>query len=170
VAPLVNLGAHGGTYKAFLSEVASELGRFQPLGSFAHRSQTRVSDDSVEITVFTFPGQGKPSVAMITGKGLKAELEKRIPHQLYIIENINPTVLTLLGDHLHVDPQFYLDYLDAIMKTQYNHTKAHPTRITESIEPRPWFRLGYVEDHLPLLHSVKTQTNHVTFRFIGPRE
>jgi len=51
---------------------------------------------------------------------LKKELQRGVDHQLYLLENITPTVLTLLGGYCNVDPQFFLDYLDAILATQHN--------------------------------------------------
>jgi hypothetical protein len=154
-------------YHIFVSETASKIDKFKVLHAFVTLSTKRALESNVHITVITFSNQEMPAKREITGSKLK-ELQRGVDHQLYIVENITPTVLTLLGGYCNVDPQFFLDYLDAILRTQHDSKESRANR-TE-VEPRPWYRLGDLEETLPVLRSIQSKMDHIHSRFIGPRE
>ncbi|KAJ4073263.1 hypothetical protein NW761_014302 [Fusarium oxysporum] len=88
--------------------------------------------------------------------------------QIFIVENITPKVIRLFGGLWNVDPQFFLDYIDAV-PAEMDITKEETSPRPELI-PTAWYRHQAVEGYLPILKSMSTRYDHVSFRFVGPRE
>lgn len=150
-------------YRTFVSETASRIAKFKPLNAWINSSTQRGLRSAAHITAITFSKQDMPSKprTIINESELKKELERGLDHELFIVENITPKVLTLLGGHYRVDPQFFLDYLDAVLPPRPN---------AKETDPLPWYRLGNIEEHLPVLRSVQSKMDHIHLRFIGSRE
>jgi len=185
-------------YKNFLRITASRLSKFKPLDTFLH-SKTNVP---ARITAIKFRNGSVPSKESdINELELENQLKHRNDpndHQLFIVENITPNVVALIGHYCKVDPQFFLDYLDAVLLSEFNpihslhnsrvmetlpwarlgkiweHVKLFETKLPQNshrqIESLSWYRLGNIEEHLPALRSVQRDMNHIHIRYIGPRE
>lgn len=88
--------------------------------------------------------------------------------QIFIVENITPKAVRLFGGLWNVDPQFFLDYIDAV-PDEIDVTKEETSSRGDLI-PTPWYRHQAVEGYLPVLKSSSTRYDHVSFRFVGLRE
>ncbi|KAF5972530.1 hypothetical protein FBULB1_8696 [Fusarium bulbicola] len=77
-------------------------------------------------------------------------------------------VIRLFGGLWNVDPQFFLDYIDAV-PSEMDVTKEE-TSYRPNLIPMAWYRHQAVEGCLPILKSMSTRYDYVSFRFIGPRE
>jgi hypothetical protein len=149
-------------YKQFVESTASKLDAFKPLNAFLraipHPDPVRgASIFAVEYSTNSIPHE--PFEVKETD--LKSKLKESIKHQLFVVENVTSEVMALLGGYCAVDPQFFLDYLDMVVEPKSNGEDTHT---------KPWYRIEKIEEHVPQLVSVKSQSDHVTFRFIGPRE
>ncbi|KAK4106019.1 hypothetical protein N658DRAFT_490633 [Parathielavia hyrcaniae] len=89
--------------------------------------------------------------------------------QLFLVENVTPELVKVLGGHLEIDPQFFLDYLDAI-PGEFNITKEGEDIARPDLVPTPWYRLQSLEGHLPMLRSSRAGCEHIRMRFVGPRQ
>jgi Mg2+ and Co2+ transporter CorA len=69
-------------------------------------------------------------------------------HQLLLVENLTPSVTSLLGTHWKVPPDFFLAHL----------------------ENSNWYRMQNIPENLPGLSSVQSLDGFVRFQFVGPRE
>jgi hypothetical protein len=76
------------------------------------------------------------------------KLEQTEGHRLLLVENLTPNVITLLGEHWKVPPDFFLAHL----------------------ENSNWYNLLNIPQNLPGLSSVQSLDGYVRFQFIGPRE
>ena len=148
-------------YGKWLKSVASRFPKFKVLNAFANSPQPGSQNLShiSDITVITFSDANEPTFQSMKESELEEELEKDVNHQLFIVENISPEVMKLLGYFCDVDPQVFLDYLDATLKPG-----------TNTLVPLPWYRLESIEEHLPVLRSVQSQADHIHIPFIGARE
>jgi hypothetical protein len=165
-------------YAAFIDKITSVGGprylqRFAALRNFLnldgyaqHGIRTHLGRPIM--TVVTF----KPNTAELDFQTLEThELRSIIDHdsfQLFLVENITPELVRCLGGYLEVDPEFSLDYIDAI-PGDFNITKEEEAARPD-IVPIPWYRLQSVEGHLPMLPSLRAEREHIHLRFIGPRE
>jgi hypothetical protein len=75
-------------------------------------------------------------------------LELTEGHRLLLVENLTPKVITLLGEHWKVPPDFFL----------------------ADLENSNWYNLLNIPQNLPGLSSVQNRDGYVRFQFIGPRE
>lgn len=151
-------------YRNLVSDLSSRDARFRPLDAFLSPNASA----EPKIHVVKFQDQKPPCITQVEENELEAQLLKDAGQELYLVENISPKALWLLGGYCEVDPQFFLDYLDMVLPTP-----STPKRSKEDYqitEPLPWYRLGDVENHLPPLRSVQKSQRHVHIRFIGPRE
>jgi len=149
-------------YGEWLKKVASKIPKFEVLNTFANPTLQPGSQNPghiSDITAITFSDANEADFQSINESELEKELEKDVNYQLFIVENISPTVLKLLGYFCDVDPQFFLDYLDASLEPG-----------TQELKPLPWYRLESIEEHLPVLRSVQPQATHIHMPFIGARE
>ncbi|KAK4097856.1 hypothetical protein N658DRAFT_561457 [Parathielavia hyrcaniae] len=89
--------------------------------------------------------------------------------QLFLVENITPELVKVLGRYLEIDPQFFLDYIDAIPK-EFNITKGEEDVARPELVPTPCYRLQSLEGHLPMLRSSTAECEHIRMRFVGPRQ
>jgi hypothetical protein len=76
------------------------------------------------------------------------KLEQTDGHRLLLVENLTPNVITLLGEHWKVPPDFFLAHL----------------------ENSNWYNLLNIPQNLPSLSSVQSLDRYVRLQFIGPRE
>lgn len=93
----------------------------------------------------------------------KALSEQGIGNQLFIVNDLSPRAVRLFGGYWNIDPQFFLDYIDVLPK---DNARANE----RGIRPAPWFRHEDIEHHLPMLRSMDAERQHVTIRYVGPRE
>lgn len=140
------------SYQKFVASTVSKGSFSTLLQRFFGRSNLNNVTASITIAQFSKSPNSCTQIK-IHHVGEEAGLEDLLTtgenlRQLCIVENATPRVLALLGRYWKVDPRFYHDYL----------------------ENAEWYRLGEIEDHLPALLSVQGQSNHIHFRFIGPRE
>ena len=115
-------------YRAFTSNTTSKVDKFKPLNAWIN-SSTRGSDSDTAITTITLSEEhirGEPRT--ISRSELREELERDSDYELYIVENITPGVLILLGGYRKVDPQFFLDHLGTVLPPRSN---------TKEIDPLP---------------------------------
>lgn len=156
-------------YRKFVAETASKIPKFTPLNAFLQSTPRRTPAIEACISAITFSERALPSEPRgIKESDLKKELELQTDHQLFIVANITPDVVALLGGYCGVDPQFFVDYLGTVVPT------GPESKLLQSgysmTSPLPWYRLGNIEEHLPILHSVQSKMSHINFRFIGSRE
>ncbi|KAF2471666.1 uncharacterized protein BDR25DRAFT_313592 [Lindgomyces ingoldianus] len=151
-------------YETFVHDSAQNFSHLKPLGSFLSWN----SEAEAEITLVKFRKGLEPVFERsIPETDLETWLEKDTEQQLYVVENISPNVVRLLGGYFKIDPQFFVDYLDIVLLDESKKGKAREGRVAG---PRPWYRLGDIENHLPSLRSVDGTKDHVFIRFVGPRE
>ncbi|MCJ1245573.1 hypothetical protein MMC30_002777 [Trapelia coarctata] len=156
-------------YRKFVAETASKITKFTPLNAFLLSTPQRTPAIEACISVITFSEQALPSEPrVIKESDLKKELELQTDYQLFVIANITPDVVALLGGSWGVDPQFFIDYLDTVIPTRPDSKHLQSRYSTTS--PLPWYRLDDIEAHLPTLRSVQSKMNHISFRFIGSRQ
>jgi len=149
-------------YKQFVENTASKLDAFKPLNAFLRGAPQPDPVRGASIFSIEYSFQSLPNDPFqVKESDLKFKLKEGIKHQLLVVENITPEVMALLGGYCEVDPQFFLDYLDMVIEPKSNGEDTHT---------KPWYRIEKIEEHMPQLASVRSQTDHVTFRFIGPRE
>ncbi|KAF2180444.1 hypothetical protein K469DRAFT_753417 [Zopfia rhizophila CBS 207.26] len=140
-------------YRKFVTETARRLSKFAPLDVFLQQR----SSFPASITGITFSDRELPAVsAQIETSALESHLKLSKNCQILIVENLTPEVAALIGGYWNVDPQCFLDYLDQ--------------RKAGQIVPINWYRIDGIEDHLPILRSVRREMDHIHFRFIGARE
>lgn len=101
-------------------------------------------------------------VTPVSENKLGGILDENEESQLFIVQDLSPHALKIFGGHWNVDPQFFLDYLYVVTREAASDRR--------QIIPTPWYRLGDIENHLPLLRSTDADMEHVTIRCIGPRE
>jgi hypothetical protein len=142
-------------YREFIASTASRVPSFRRLNAFLQSGCLNSNDiqkpsGETKISYITFEQKNPPSEPVeVTEKDLAQSLKEAGDAKLYIIENISPTGIAVLGGNWNIDPQFFLDYLD----------------------DAPWSRYIDVEKHLAALPSVKkTQTDHIAFKFVASRE
>jgi hypothetical protein len=153
-------------------QVARGLDRFKSLGAFL-----RIGDRSnpypvsePKITIITFQDDGScdskelPSWAT----DLPGEIKNGSNPKLFLVQNISPKAIRILGGQLKIDPQFFSDYIDA-MPSIFDVTK-YPERKREDIIPIPWYNIEKVEPNIPMLASLKSENNYIQLRFVGARE
>lgn len=158
----------GEQYRDFVRETSTRFESFKPLNSFIH-SRTQFNPNNVtRITAINFSKSNAPTApSEITELALEAELARKVDHQLFIVENISPTVMVQLGGYCNVDPQFFLDHLDASLG-DISATTLVPN--AKELQPIPWYRFRNIGEHLPHLRSMQSKLDHVHLRFIGSRE
>jgi hypothetical protein len=142
-------------YRDFVATTASKVPSFQRLHTFLQSGCLNYNDLNksrgiTKISYIAFGERELPTKPIdIKEENLEKSLAEDKESKLYIVENISPSVAALFGGTWNVDPQFFLDYLD----------------------DTPWWRIVDVELHLDALPSVrKTQSDHIAFKFVAPRE
>ena len=153
------------SYRAFVTDLARKVPRFAPLNAFFQQTTTAAAVS----TLITFSDQTAPSTPrQLTFDDLKHELESGSEEaKLFIVENLCPDAAALLGGHCNVDPQCFLDYLD---KYQLETPDENWKRKAGQFSPINWYRIDGVDEHLPILHSEKSELDHVHFRYIEAEE
>jgi hypothetical protein len=113
-----------------------------------------------------------PDTEEVTENDFEKTIENNLKNPslstLFIVEDISPHTLAVLGHHWSPDPQFFLDYLDVARPTESTPNRSKIG--SKPLVPIPWFRFGDVENHLPSLRSMQDSSSYVRIRFIGPRE
>jgi hypothetical protein len=142
-------------YRKFVAATASKVPSFQRLHAFLQSGCLNCDDlgeprGITKISYIAFGEKELPTKPIdVKEENLEKSLAEDKEGKLYIVENISSSVAALFGGTWNVDPQFFLDYLD----------------------DAPWWRIVDVEPHLDALPSVrKTQSDHIAFRFVAPRE
>lgn len=162
-------------YIKFIGTLSTPYEKFKPLEAFIN-DKNSAAQCNASITTIEFSAHRKPIENIVQENALREVLEKRTENQIFIVENLTPNVLALLGGYCKVkDPQFFLDYLDITSEKysgepkepRYNIVKKPDNPINST---KPWYNIRNIEDHLPSLYSVQNQSNYVVFHFIGPRE
>lgn len=120
------------------------------------RNQTDDGDDRTITSVLEFgkdeeQGRMHKQTDLRGLRGLEDYLDRDAGSQqkskLFVVENIGPSVATLLGATFAIDPQMFADHF----------------------ENAPWYRLLDVKDHLPSLPSVHRASDYVRFRCFATR-
>ena len=158
-------------YNDRVAKLARDFPRFKPLQSFLSLQETRTSNiKSVDL----FEDDG--SVALRAETVLEDDLPKAIgdgsSRRLFIVENLSPGTATTIGDCLGVDPEFFIDYIDAIPSEFVisKEGKDEEAGHRRELMPRPWYRFEKVDGYLPMLSSVKPRSKHINIQHIGPIE
>ncbi|KFA71087.1 hypothetical protein S40288_11033 [Stachybotrys chartarum IBT 40288] len=135
------------------------------------RPATELPDNKPSIIRIIEYQHGVPStVRDVDESELKNQLQRGPPHRVFLVENLSPTSLLLLGGHLNVDPQAFLDYLGAIPE-EYDLTKGGKTsRARRDIIPTPWFRFESIEAHVPVSATRQSIESHISIRYVSPLE
>ncbi|KAH7127586.1 hypothetical protein EDB81DRAFT_889382 [Dactylonectria macrodidyma] len=162
-------------YKVLVDNLARDFPRFKPLQAFLNLQETRSS----RIKSVDFPDSGRPGEAEVKAVqegGLSAAITDHVSsRRLFIVEDLSPRTVTTLGDCLQINPEFFLDYIDAI-PSEFVITEGSKGRMKEQdaerrdIVPKPWYRHEKVDGHIPMLASLKPNNNHINIQYIGPRE
>ena len=86
-------------YQAFVEDLSSKESRFQPLSAFL----SFASSTKAKIHLVAFQNNAPPEFPDVTEDDLEARLQKNIDHELYIIEDLSPKALRILGGYCKVD-------------------------------------------------------------------
>ncbi|CVL13883.1 hypothetical protein FPRO06_09962 [Fusarium proliferatum] len=145
------------------------LDSFLHLDSYPDPNGVSVHLEDAKLSLISFDKSGNLAITPnVKEHEVASKVDMDSSRQIFIVENVTPKVIRLFGGLWDIDPQFFLDYIDA-MPAEMDITK-------EEISPRPdlvtkaWYRHQAVDGYLPVLESTKTRYDHVSFRFIGPRE
>ena len=156
-------------YRRFIRSLSSEDARFQPLETFI--SAPPSAESRIHLVTFCLNSTLNRNTAQsvqIKEADLDKQLQKGVDQELYIVEDLSPAILTILGGHCNVDAEYFLDYLDTISRSPSALPESRVTRC--GTVTLPWYRIGDIENHLPALRSIRKISRHVQIRFIGPRE
>jgi hypothetical protein len=151
-------------YRELVELITQGIPTFEPLHKFLLDANDNLP---CEITLLEFEeSQGhEPQVSegrQETTKKIKSQnidpkcqeellvnvLQRTDGHQLLLVENLTPTVTSLLGTYWNVPPDFFLAHL----------------------ENSNWYNMQNIPQNLPGLSSVQSLDGFVRFQFIGPRE
>jgi hypothetical protein len=83
--------------------------------------------------------------------------------RVFMIQNLSPDLAKIIGWHLGIDPQFFLDYLHAVPSADIPASR-------DKISPIPWYRIRNVDAELPMLQSQRKHVAHTRFHFVAARE
>lgn len=147
------------TYKEIVEHTTKGIPTFVPLYKFIHEGKDELD---CKITLVEFEDdhpkldQSKKDEKKIEPRKIEKSalenelkrLEEREGHRLLLVENLTPSVITLLGKYWKVPPDFFLAHL----------------------ENSNWYNLLNIPQNLPGLSSVQSLDGYVRFQFIGPRE
>lgn len=132
--------------KSFVEDTAKAIPTFAPL----HKFLTDDNDElKCEIMMVEFEAGQKLKVStreVKTIEELADLLKEDVGHRLFLVQNLVPKVVKLLGGHWEVPADFFLAHL----------------------ENSNWYSLQNIPENLPTLSSI--HPGHVRFQFIGPRE
>jgi hypothetical protein len=134
-------------YRQELIDLASKIPAFEELKTFAETSQT-LDASPANVSLVRFNESSAPDFADIAEGDLPKYLKGSQSSVLFILENVNTSLMELLGSRFGVEFEFWLDH----------------------VSDSNWFRLEEIEKHLPALKSVQLGTKHIRHRFISPRE
>jgi len=155
---------HG--YRELVRLTARDVPTFQPLEDFLRKGNDSLA---CEITLLEFEGiyshenKGNEDNEATTKKiksqnidpkrskdmdVLEKALRREDGHQLFLVENLTPTITSLLGTHWNIPLDFFLAHL----------------------ENSNWYNMDNIPQNLPGLSSVQSLDKFVRFQFIGPRE
>lgn len=144
----LNMQSSPSPYLQELSDLATEIPAYEELKTFAETSQT-VDASPPQISVVHFNDSAAPDFLDIAEGDLLKYLEgSQVGSVLFIIENINTSLMDFLGSRFGVEFDFWLDH----------------------VSDSNWFRLEEIEKHLPALKSVQLGSKYIRHRFISPRE
>jgi hypothetical protein len=145
-------------YQEFVKKTTKKMPTLQPLRDFLEKSGKH-HNLRCRITAIKFRSDDKPwnpenEIKIQKGEedydknlaALQQALAEEDTSQLLLVENITPTVLTLLGKKWKVSPEFFCSHL----------------------ENSNWYEEQNIADHLPALSSVPQ--SYLRFQFIGARE
>ena len=121
------------------------------------------SEPASNIFLLHFRDQSLLDIKPVKEQNLDEELKKDEGSQLYVVQDLSPRTLAILGPRWNIDPQFFLDYLDLVPREASTDNK-------RKVKPTPWYRLGDIDYHLPPLRSTHSDMEHVVIRYIGPIE
>jgi hypothetical protein len=165
-APTTSLPDPAIRYATFVNLVARDSAKFKALQEFLDLGTSSVGESN--ITRVDFPSTGGPlRCTTVDQSGLHMAITDGSSRKLFVVENLSPTVVKTLGGYLKIDPQFFLDYIDAIPK-DFDITK--PKRERDNIVPTPWYRFEKIDGHLPALISLKQDSEYIQLQYIGSRE
>lgn len=161
-------------YEDFIESSARNHFHLRPLHNFI----SWASKIKAKIWLVTFDKDVEPKATLLhehstdPQQDLATWLEKDSAQQLYIVEDISPETMKLLGGYLDIDPHFFADYLHMVLPDKFSN----PPTIKRSkgdhrcVEPVPFFRWGDIGYHLTPLQSVENKKTHSFVQYIGPRE
>lgn len=136
-------------YPKLVQLIAEGIPTFTPLHKFLLEAHPRPC--KITLVEFKEDNRGEHRHEKIPSSELEKELmelEKTEGHRLLLIEDLCPTVITMLGRYWGVPPDFFLAHL----------------------ENSNWYSLQNIPQNLPGLSSVQSLDGYVRFQFIGPRE
>jgi hypothetical protein len=150
-----NYPDHEYDYRELVRLTARDVPTFQPLKDFLRDGNDNLPS---EITLLEF-GEVHGTEKKIKSetidpkrpediKTLEAALKRDDGHQLLLVENLTPTMTSLLGTHWKIPPDFFLAHL----------------------ENSNWYSMQNIPQNLPGLSSVQSLDKFVRLQFVGPRE
>ncbi|KAF5638575.1 translation initiation factor eIF-2B subunit delta [Fusarium tjaetaba] len=111
--------------------------------------------EDAKLSLISFDRSSNPTLTPnIKEHELASKVDMDSSRQIFIVENITP--------------KFFLDYIDAV-PAEMDITKEETSPRTDLVT-KAWYRHQAVDGYLPILKSTNTRYDHVSFRFIGPRE
>ena len=99
---------------------------------------------------------------------MEANERTKCRNEIFIVENISPKLMATLGGQLGIPADFFVGFLGALSIASSSET--NPPRTLLSISPKPWYRFGNIQDHIPPLDSTLTDRQHLVMHFITPRQ
>ena len=144
------------TYEEIVKLTKEGIPTFVPLHKFLLEGDNRLDckitlvefeDDSPKLGEPKQEKRIEPRKVEISALGNELKkLELTEGHRLLLVENLTPKVITLLGEHWKVPPDFFLAHL----------------------ENSNWYNLLNIPQNLPGLSSVQSPDGYVRLHFIGP--
>jgi len=134
---LQNLAKLSSTYKSFTNFFKQTDGVYQSPAKFTLVTINSSSNQSQDFDIRHFEGPAE----------LEEELEaitcSEVSCRLFLVENVCPQTVSLLGEHFNIDPQFFADHFNI----------------------ESWYRIGE-SDRLPALPSSQKLQDFLQLRFI----
>jgi len=145
------------SYRDFIRHAARTSLDFDNLNSFVNRCPTDPLTAPSRITLLEISAhdavcQHKHEFSEIVGSQgladfLSAKRQDARTCRLFLVENVDPDTIVLLGGVFHIDPQMFADHL----------------------ENSSWYRISQIPQQLPALQSVKNEEDFIRLRGVAPR-
>ena len=155
-------------YASFVRTLARDFSSFRALQAFLElKDSPSCKSLRSTITYIDFQADDELISRTIHETELKTVATPGVK-RLFIIDNLSAETTITLGDAFNIDPQFFLDFIDAI-PAEWDVTET-PKRSRDTIIPKPWYNFEKAIGHLPMLNSMRENNHHIAIRYIGSRE